>query len=102
MDTRRKGPMVKSRHGRFQVSVWRTNRLQPARSGRGPKKPTLTTRISVQHSTWDRFSRVWHNQTIWFGSDELTDLEAAMKGLDRCYVPDEAVVDLTAPGTIPR
>jgi|GEM_PF-2349526 len=70
----RKGPVLKTRSGHFQISIWK-NRSSMASS------PRMGTRICVQHSIWDELTCDWKNQSIWCPAYELRDLLQAVEDL---------------------
>ena len=82
MKAENNGPIVKTRSGRFQVSIWRHDRGVPARSDFVAEREVTMHRACVQFSRWNRLSREWENQNIWCGVDDLRSLVKALEGLN--------------------
>ena len=74
-----KGPYLKCRVGRFQIGLWKREKILPARpDGFAIERKVEIERISVQYSRFDRTLQKWENQTIWCHPIELRDLANAM------------------------
>ena len=86
----KKGPVAKSRVGKFQVSVWARSKLCSARSDFEAEREIQVVRICVQHSRYDWKTRQWANQSIWCQPDELRDLADALDQLGEEYCVKDA------------
>ncbi len=78
----KKGPVFRTRSGRFQVSIWRRLETIPAEHDFDAERQRVITRVCVQHSKWNRISGGWNNQDIWCGVCELRDLVQALDKLN--------------------
>jgi len=77
----RKGPIAKSRSGRFQVTFWDTKVTIKAKNAFDIEREVDTVRACVQHSRFNRESETWENNSIWCNPRELGDLAEALEGL---------------------
>jgi hypothetical protein len=80
--TENKGPVFKTRSGRFQVSIWRQDRVVPGRSDWGAERDVIMYRACIQHSKWNPMTREWENQNIWCSVDDLRSLVNALDELN--------------------
>ena len=78
----KKGPESKTQVGRFQVSLWRTKRIFPARNDFEPEREVISRRACIQYSRLNKQSQVWDNQQVWCNLDELRDLVQALDELN--------------------
>lgn len=92
MDSEKKGPISKSKMGRFQVSLWKRDKFVAARHECDAERSFVSRRACVQYSRWNRYKHGWENQSIWFGWDELRDLAQALEGLDPLPLVEGKVV----------
>ena len=79
-------PYEKVRVGRFQISMWKSQRLMnPVEPGKEPvgylERWVDVERVCIQHGTYDQWRREWKNQRIWCSSDELQQLVEALEQL---------------------
>lgn len=77
-----KGPIIKTKSGHFQVSIWSQGKVVPARSDFSAEREVTAQRACVQHSNWNRITREWENQNIWCSVDELRSLVKALDELN--------------------
>jgi hypothetical protein len=82
-------PIFNARAGRFQVSIWKYDRVIPARDDCGAEREVATQRACVQYSTRNPLTREWKNQNIWCTVDELRSLVQALDQLNNA--PDLVV-----------
>ena len=75
-------PLVKSRVGRFSLSVWVKKRVLPVRHGFDAERERIQERICLQYSRWDWTKREWQRQSVWFNPEELRDLNNAIEQLE--------------------
>lgn len=82
MADKKNKPIMKSRHGRFQISVFEKERTI-AQKGKGKgclcEKTIKETRACVQHSVYANGE--WKRQSIWVNPQELRDLVSALDGV---------------------
>ena len=90
MESGNKGPLNKSKIGRFQVSLWKRDKFIPPRHGYDAGRTVVVRSACVQYSRWNRETSKWENQSIWCNWDELRDLVQALEGIAP-LVPLEAV-----------
>ncbi len=76
-----KGPVAKSKVGKFQISLWRIKKLRPAEDDFDAEKEFTIERACVQYSRYNRATGNWDRQNIWFNANELRDLSNALDGL---------------------
>lgn len=81
MESENKGPLNRSKIGRFQVSLWKRDKFVPPRHGYDTGCTVTVRSACVQYSRWNRISRSWENQSIWCDWDELRDLVQALEGI---------------------
>jgi hypothetical protein len=91
MESEKKGPEMRTRSGRFQVTIWKRDRTIPPRSAFGAERQVVAVRACVQYSRWNRITREWENQSIWCGVHELRDLVQALDALNETGVLDKEV-----------
>ncbi|MEW6236411.1 MAG: hypothetical protein AB1656_13570 [Candidatus Omnitrophota bacterium] len=82
-------PLVKSRAGRFQISVWPRQII--IKDGSFQTDRVIdASRVCIQFGAYDRQTRQWNNQTIWCGADDLRSLSAALDRLNGLEEPPES------------
>jgi hypothetical protein len=84
-NTQQKGPVSKSKVGRFDVSVWRWVKAVPQPPHAQdllPERPAQRERARVRYSIWNAAAHTWYEQTIWCSVDQLRDLVQALDGLN--------------------
>jgi len=77
-----KGPVAKSKVGRFEVSTWNWKRFVQARNDYEPDREIDVQRACVRYSRWNRITREWEETRIWCSVDELRSLVQALDGLN--------------------
>ena len=92
MESDNRGPMSKSKTGRFQVSLWKRNRVFAARHEYDTERTFVSRRACVQYSRWNRYTRSWENQSIWCGWEELRDLVQALESIDPIPLVEEVAL----------
>ena len=90
METERKGPISKSKTGRFQVSLWKRDKVIAARNEYAAERTIVLRRACVQYSRWNHYTHSWENQSIWCNWDELRDLVQALEDIDPLPLAEEA------------
>lgn len=88
MDSDKKGPVMKTGSGHFQVSIWKRNRVVAAKHDFEAERELVVVRACVQYSRWNKVRREWQNQSIWFSVDELRDLAQALDKLNQAGAMD--------------
>jgi len=76
-----KAPYKKSRSGRFQVSLFKNERIVKEGDDFIPELRIEQVRVCIQYSYFDRKENKWMRQQIWCSPEELRDLKNAMSGL---------------------
>ncbi|MFC1550939.1 hypothetical protein ACFL6P_00100 [Candidatus Latescibacterota bacterium] len=76
-----KGPYKKSRSGRFQISLFKTQRFISSRSDFESELPVAQVRACVQYSRYNHSKQDWDRNSIWCSPEELRDLGNALDGL---------------------
>jgi hypothetical protein len=82
MTAEKKKPEMKSRKGRFQISIWkRTKVIAPKdeQIGYVPERSVDIVRACIQYGR--KVNGSWQNQTIWCKPEELRDLQGALDNL---------------------
>ena len=77
----KKGPYKKSKSGRFQVSLFKFEKL--IRKGDTIRSELIVDnfRVCIQYSTFSKKYNNWQRQQIWCSPEELRDLGNAISGL---------------------
>jgi len=73
----KKGPERKAKVGRFQVSIWKREKvIAPREEQKGyvPERRVDIVRACVQYSRRNRQTGEWVNQSIWCDPHELREL----------------------------
>ena len=91
MESEKKGPEMKARSGRFQVTIWKHDKTISPRSAFGAERQLVVVRACVQHSRWNRITREWENQSVWCSVLELRDLVQALDALNETGALDNEV-----------
>ena len=79
-----KGPVKKSRFGRFEVSAWHWKKVIPPREEHRDlfsEREYNVHRASIRYSKWNRSTQEWAETTIWCSIDELRSLVQALDQL---------------------
>ena len=79
-----RSPLKKVRSGRFQISTWKFQRLLNSGDSESVayvEKWVDVDRACIQHSTYNRTTRQWENQSIWAFVDDLRDLREVLEKL---------------------
>jgi hypothetical protein len=85
-----KGPYKKSKSGRFQVSLFKFDRILGRGNDFQPEQVVEQVRVSVQYSYFKNSTNRWERDQIWCSPEELRDLGIAISGLS--YVtPEERI-----------
>ena len=85
INTQEKGPIMKSKIGRFEISIWKWVKhiQQPeAQKDLFAERQVEVERASVSYSKWNRVTSTWERQVVWCSIDELRDLVNALDGLN--------------------
>jgi len=80
-----KGPVVKTRSGKFQVSVWHWKEVVPPRGDTKDlfaEKEIDIRRVCLRHSRWNRKIGAWNESMIWCDPDDLRSLVSALEDLN--------------------
>ncbi len=80
-----KGPVTKTRTGKFQVSTWHWKKLisQPEETqDLFAEREIDVHRASIRYSQWNRGAQEWDETIIWCNIDDLRDLVQALDGLN--------------------
>ena len=86
-------PFKKKKFGRFQVSLWKCERVIPSPPDKEyiPERVQQTYRACVQHSRYNRKLGDFDRQQIWCNEDELRALVLALEELGEDDEACEAV-----------
>ena len=79
------GPVVKSKAGRFEVSVWKWSKTVPQPNAREEllqEQIVEMERMLVRYSQWNRITRTWDDVSVWCSVGELRDLANALDALN--------------------
>ena len=85
MNTQGKGPVLRAKSGRFDVSVWHWKRtISPpdGMEGFSPEHEVDVTRACIRLSHWNKGTRTWDEELIWCSVDDLRSLVQALDGLN--------------------
>ena len=79
--TEKKGPYKKSKSGRFQISLFKSEKL--LRKGDTIRSEVIVDniRVCIQYSQFRQDINRWERQQIWCTPDEIRDLANAIDGL---------------------
>ena len=81
----KKEPYKKSKSGRFQISLFKFERVLKERNEEKETKNTEiileNVRVCVQYSIFSKSYNRWQRQQIWCSPEELRDLCNAVSGL---------------------
>lgn len=84
INTQQKGPVSKTRFGRFEASIWQWLKVVSApREQRDfrPEREYVVKRACIRHSRWDKVTKTWDEQVIWCNVHELDSLREAIERL---------------------
>ena len=85
VNVRHKGPVKKTRSGRFQVSIWHWKKTIPAPKQQRDlfaEREVDIHRACIRYNQWNRNSRAWEESSIWCGIDDLRSLVQALDELN--------------------
>ena len=85
VNTKEKGPIVKTKVGRFEVSVWKWNKVVPqpeACRDMFAERIVEVERACVRYNKWIQGTQTWDQHGIWCSIDELRDLVNALDSLN--------------------
>ena len=86
----RKGPYKKGTCGKFQVSLFKTERIVRLGDDFRPERIIEQVRVCIQYSFFRRSTNSWEREQIWCSPEELRDLSNAILGI--AYVtPSERI-----------
>lgn len=80
-----KGPLLKTRSGKFNVAIWQWKKTISAKGSLQDffaERQQDVYRASIRFSKWNRQTRTWHDQTIWCSIDDLRSLVQALDELN--------------------
>jgi hypothetical protein len=89
MSEEKNRPVVKVRHGRFQVTLWQSTRRVRARAHYQAEREFDVERICIQRSTFNRNTGKYKNQQIWLDPHEIRDLALAMDEFEEAQLECE-------------
>ena len=79
MEEQTKGPLFKSRSGKFQATIWKRRKVIPANDARyQPEREIEIVRACIQYSRYNWQRREYDRQLIWCDPHELRDLANAL------------------------
>ena len=82
MKEEKRQPISKSKVGRFQISIWKRQKIVPGdESGFRPERTYDIVRACVQYSRFNRLTREFDRQQIWCNPDDLRNLAQALDEL---------------------
>ena len=85
INTQEKGPVSKTKVGRFEVSVWKwTKYISQSEAVKDlfAERVVQVDRACVRYSKWDWKTQSWEAHSIWCSVDELRDLVNALDALN--------------------
>ena len=68
------GPVKKFRAGRFQLTLWRFEKVKEARDDYDAERVGVRIRACVEYGRYNRRKQQWENERIWCDPHELRDL----------------------------
>jgi hypothetical protein len=80
-----KGPVSKSKSGRFQVSIWHWKKTIPPPEEQRDlfcDREQDIHRACIRYSQWNRRVQEWRESTIWCSIDDLRSLVQALDQLN--------------------
>jgi hypothetical protein len=80
-----KGPVIKTRCGKFQVSMWHWKKSIPAPKQHQDlfaEREVDVHRVCIRYSQWKRYTQAWQESSIWCGIDDLRSLIQALDQLN--------------------
>lgn len=81
-----RGPAVRNKIGRFEVSLWHWRKVYPAHND-GAEREMDVERASIRYSRFNQQDQSWEETSIWCSIDELRDL---VQALDRLNLADRS------------
>lgn len=87
MEIENKGPISKTKTGRFQVSLWKRDHVVAARHEYDTERTFVSRRACVRYSRWNRYMRSRENQSIWCGWEQRRDLVQALEHINPLPLP---------------
>lgn len=86
VNVRGKGPIRKSKSGKFEVSIWHWKKVIPPREeyrNLFAEREIDIHRACIRHSRWNRNAQEWKESTIWCSIDDLRSLVQALDQLEQ-------------------
>ena len=80
-----KGPVTKTRSGKFEVSIWHWKKIhsQPDETkDLFAEREIDVERACIRYSRWNRGSRTWDESIVWCCIDDLRSLVQALDDLN--------------------
>jgi|GEM_PF-4207627 len=80
-----KGPVLKAKSVRFEVSIWHWKRIVPAPETVRDffaEREVDVRRACIRYSRWNRMTREWQETRIWCDIDDLRSLADALGQLN--------------------
>lgn len=68
--------------GRFQISIWKSNKLIKAKNDFDVEREVEQVRTCVQYSRFNKENQIWNNQRIWCTPHEIRDLAQCLDKLN--------------------
>lgn len=85
INVRAKGPVTKTKSGRFEVSIWHWKKVIPQLDDVKDlfaEREVDVHRACIRHSQWSRVERAWQETIIWCEIDDLRSLAQALDELN--------------------
>ena len=84
MEERKNKPIAKKQVGRFQISIWRREKIIPGdKEMFRPERKVEIVRACVQYSRFNRLTREFDRQHIWCSPMELRDLVQVLDTMNK-------------------
>lgn len=99
-----KGPLLKTRSGKFNVAIWHWKKTISAKGSLQDffaERQQNVYRASIRFSKWNCQTRTWHEQTIWCTIDDLRSLVQALDDLNSQESDEPVQVDTKEPSPVP-
>lgn len=88
MEATTQGPIAKQRVGRFQISIFKREKLVPARDDYDVERRFDIVRACVQYSRFNKRSGAYDRQQIWCDPHELRNLVQVLDEMNSGGVHD--------------
>ena len=84
MEKAKNRPERQERVGRFQVSIWKQEKVIPVnpKADYIPEKIIQIVRACIQYSTRNKVTNEWNNQKIWCEPEDLRQLVQVLDNLN--------------------